>query len=373
MFCTYCNANRPQNEAPCPNCGAPSPLQGQMNAGSWGAAGSLMGASMPPNPPGQFSPSGGNQSSFDMATPMNSWGQFSPVDNSQVPQVSFDAPPSVNGWNQFSPASSNQWNNQAPQMSFEASPVQWESGLQNSTQVSQEPPKSLLPVPYQGQMGLQTQQAGDMALPIIQAPSMQQMLPALPEDSVYVPPMYTKPRPIIPRYRIISGILSILIVSLLACGGVSYYAKASGNLKLLGRAITGAPPARVQPTSTPPLPDPPDKTDTGPAYNKIPAATTTLRIDKNDTPLQPTRVFQVNQQFYLTFTIPNTSGGTVTARWYMNGNFYRETSLLGTNTIKQGTGMVNAWISMKYATPAEGSVELDWNNQLAQRLYFVVR
>jgi hypothetical protein len=28
---------------------------------------------------------------------------------------------------------------------------------------------------------------------------------------------------------------------------------------------------------------------------------------------------------------------------------------------------------MEYETPAEGSVELDWNNQLAQRLYFVVR
>jgi hypothetical protein len=323
----------------------------------------------------QFSPSANSpvpQMSFDAPPSANGWNQFSPSANSQMPQMSFDAPPSANGWNQFSPASNNQWNNQAPQMSFEASPAQWGPALQNGTQATQEPSRSLLPVPYQGQMGLQTQQAGDRAWPIIQSRSMQQMLPALPEDSVYVPPMYTKPRPIIPRYRIISGILSILIVSLLACGGASYYAKASGNLKLLGRAITGAPPASIQPTTSPTLPDPPAKAVTGPAYSKIPAATTTLRIDKNFTPLQPTRIFQVNQQFYLTFTMPSMSGGTVTAKWYMNGNFYRETTV-GSNSAKQGTGMVNAWISMQYETPSEGSVELDWNNQLAQRLYFVVR
>lgn len=371
MFCTYCNANRPQNEAPCPNCGAPSPLQGQMNAGSWGAFGPQMSASMPPDPPNQFSPANDNQLPFDMLASIDNWDQFSPAANSPVPQMSFDAPPSVNGWNQFSPADNNQWSNQPPQMSFEASPAQWGMNLQNGPQASQEPSKSLVPVPYQGQMGLQMQQA-NMAMPIIQAPSIERMLPALPEDSVYMPPMYTKPRPIIPRYRIISGLLSILIVSLLVCGGATYYAKASGNLKLLGRSITGAPPARIQPTATLPLPDPPNKTDTGPAYSKIPAATTTLRIDKNDTPLQPTRIFQVNQQFYLTFTMPNASGGAVTAKWYMNGDFYQETPL-SPNGAKQGTGMVNAWILMKYETPAEGTVELYWNNQLAQRLYFVVR
>lgn len=355
MFCTYCNANRPQNEAACPNCGAPSPLQ--MN--SWN----------------QFSPVGNNQvpqMSFDAPPSVNGWNQFSPAANSPVPQMSFDAPPSANGWNQFSPANNNQWNNQPSQMSFEASPAQWGTNLQSGPLTGQEPSRSLVPVPYQGQMGLQIQQARDMAMPIMQASSIERMLPALPEESVYVPPMYTQPRPIIPRYRIISGLLSILIVSLLVCGGATYYAKASGNLKLLGRAITGAPPSRIVPTAAPPLLDPPNKTDMGPAYSKIPAATTTLRIDKNDTPLQPTRVFQVNQQFYLTFTIPNASGGTVTAKWYMNGNFYQETPL-SSNGAKQGTGMVNAWILMEYKTPAEGSVELYWNNQLAQRLYFVVR
>jgi hypothetical protein len=371
MFCTYCNANRPQNEAPCPNCGAPSPLQGSMSFGSWGQASPQMNT-MPPNAPGQFSPASDNQLPFyTPAASMNSWNQFSPEANSPLPQISFDAPPSVNDWNQFSPASNNSWNNPAPQMPFEASPTSWASP-QNGLQAPQEPSKSLVPVSYQGQMGLQTQQAAEIAFPLIQAPAMEQMLPALPEDAVYVPPMYTKPRPIIPRYRIISGLLSILIVSLLVCGGVSYYAKASGNLKLLGRAITGAPPTRIQPTATPTLPDPPVKTDIGPAYNKIPAATTTLRIDKNYTPLQPTRIFQVGQQFYLTFTIPNASGGTVTAKWYMNGQFYRETTV-GSTTAKPGTGMVNAYVSMQYETPAEGTVELDWNNQLAQRLYFVVR
>ena len=40
---------------------------------------------------------------------------------------------------------------------------------------------------------------------------------AQPEEYevTYIPPLYTNPRPLIPRYRIISGFLSVLIMGIL--------------------------------------------------------------------------------------------------------------------------------------------------------------
>lgn len=308
------------------------------------------------------------QQPFNTPPSGNAWGQFSPALDKQPPQVPFSASPAANPWGQFSSTTaSGQLGSESP---VQQSSSAWGTGPTNTSQNLQEPPKSLVPVPYQPQTALQVQQQQNMALPVIH--SAEHLLPALPEDAVYMPPMYTKPRPIIPRYRIISGILSLLIVSLLICGGATYYANANGTLKAMKRAITGAVPTSIPATSIPQLPDPPTqaKADLGPAYNNIPAATTTSRIDKNNTPLQPTRAFKVNQTFYLTFTVPNPDNGVVTAKWYMNNNYYRTTTAA---PITKTTGMVNGWMSMAYATPAEGSVELYWNGKMAQRLYFVVR
>src|ERR1700681_702155 len=38
MFCNNCKSARPENEAPCPNCGAPSSLLGQYQTQGWGTA-----------------------------------------------------------------------------------------------------------------------------------------------------------------------------------------------------------------------------------------------------------------------------------------------------------------------------------------------
>ncbi len=101
-------------------------------------------------------------------------------------------------------------------------------------QEQQQNPQSLLPVPYTGNVQDGNQQASMQLVPF------QQMIPAIPgeqAETVYVPPMYTKPRPIIPRYRIISGMFSVLIVSLLLCGGGVYYAQSHGTFNALARML----------------------------------------------------------------------------------------------------------------------------------------
>jgi len=57
----------------------------------------------------------------------------------------------------------------------------------------------------------------------------------------------------------------------------------------------------------------------------------------------------------------------VVIKWYTNGLFYQSST---TMTI---TGAISGYTEEVYVQPAEGMVELYWNNQLAIRLYFVVR
>ncbi len=218
MLCTFCNTARLDNEAPCPRCGAPSPLLGQAQHAT----------------PGVYTPAPQWANSGTLYSPMQ-----------------------VN--NQGQPVSGPLFQPQQPQ-----------------PQTEQQAP-SLLPVPYQGQQALF--QTSSNALIPLPAQNINVMPPALPEEAVYVPPMYTNPRPIIPHYRVISGLLSVLIVTLLLCTGAGYYARASGKLSSLGHLVGFVPPTNLKPSSAATLPDPPTTQVTGPAYTIISSATTTASIN----------------------------------------------------------------------------------------------
>jgi hypothetical protein len=212
------------------------------------------------------------------------------------------------------------------------------------------------------------------SLQLMSAQSIEELLPALPEaeGTIYVPPMYTQPRAIIPRYRAISGLLSVLIVTLLLCSGGIYYAQASGKLAVLQQLYGAAPPPpSLKAAAQPNIPDPPAKPDYGPAYAIIPSATTTASISpQSDIALQPTQLFAVNQKFYVTYSVqrPKTDG-TVTIKWYMDKLLFQSAT---SKTIKANS-TINGDAQQVYLRATSGMVELYWNNQLAQRLYFVVR
>src|SRR2546425_2007307 len=178
MLCTFCNTARLANEAPYPQCCAPSPLIAGAN-GNYGN----MEAPMPPPA---------------------LWGSAaSPFSNTASP---------------FSNV----------QVSNQVQPV-----LSQTPQVQQQQQISTLPVPYQPpQQALNTMAPGTFmggmeGNALVPAPmqNLSALVAALPEEAgtIYVAPMYTKPRPIIPRYRAISGLLSVLIVAMLLCVGTGYY------------------------------------------------------------------------------------------------------------------------------------------------------
>jgi hypothetical protein len=309
MLCTFCNSARLNNEAPCPHCGAPSPL-----LSSFAAAG----------------------------PPATQWGS-----------------------NASSP-SNLQLNNQALYHLPETPP-----------QAEQQQPMSLLPVPYQPQqpfMNWQTNPTqGGNAMVQVPLQNMGAFSPTLPGDgvdgAVYVPPMYTKPRAIIPRYRVISGLLSLLIVAALLCTGTGYYLNTSGKLAALGQFYGLIPPPSIKP-ATISLADPKSNPDFGPAYSIINSATTNTRIDPvSHASAQPANIFQINQTIYLTYSVqrPKTPGVMV-IKWFTNGSFYQSPT-----PIQVSTSAITGYTSQKYTQPAEGTVELYWDDQLAIRLYFVVR
>ncbi|MBV8695016.1 MAG: hypothetical protein JO183_05955, partial [Ktedonobacteraceae bacterium] len=105
----------------------------------------------------------------------------------------------------------------------------WAESAQEEPTVQEQ---SRLPVLYQN--GVSSQQVEAFQ------PNQMSMLPALPDEAhgaIYVPPMYTETRAIIPRYRAISGLLSVIVVVLLMCAGTGYYAKTSGVLSRIGQAL----------------------------------------------------------------------------------------------------------------------------------------
>src|ERR1700694_2669157 len=115
MLCTFCNTARLDNEAPCPHCGAPSPLLGGMNGG--------YGAAMPPPMP---------------------WG------------------------NTTSSLSNVHWNNQAAQVlpqTPQGEQQPWSppgAGRPPGMPLHEQQPISLLPVPYQPPQSFMTAQQGSM-------------------------------------------------------------------------------------------------------------------------------------------------------------------------------------------------------------------
>ncbi len=346
MLCSYCKAPRIADEAPCPNCGAPSPLPKAPTGNIWGKTRARESAGDTNRP-----------SSFRKAPPNFQRENSDTASKSQ--QLNF---PDV-GYS----GNSEQW---VSKPSFEthnttsnqAQPV----GPAETQNI--DPRQALLPVPYQEMPPAVGQTT--MSLQLIPDQVVEQLLPGMPEI-VHVPPMYTEPRPITPKHQAISSLVSLLIVTLLLCGGSTYYANATGKLLFLHQFLGDARPPSI-PANQTPLPDPPNKVDMGPAYNTIPSAATALRIDpKTNFVITPVNVFSPGQTFYLAFSViaPNNDGRVYT-KWYTNNQYF--TTVQSKEQIK-AQSTESGSVSITYPQAAEGSVELYWNDQLAQRLYFVVR
>ena len=322
MLCPTCHTFRPDTYGPCPQCNAPSPfMEEQRGTGFAQSSGSYWRGPATPSSSGE-------------------WKNDVPPDSSQQYDNSL--------WAQV----------MAPQF------AQGQTGGQPAA-------GSALPVPYTGgQQPVPYGMGVDSAFPTIQVGGP--MLPAQSsmDGPIYVPPMYTKPRAIIPRYRIISGLISFIVVMGLLCGGGIYYAKATGKLTFLRQMI--CPRYQSMPPSPQALlPTPAANTVAGPASNVINSVATASTIDPNSGyPKKATNIFNVNEKVYLTYSVHSNKAGVITVKWYTNGNIYFISQQKATPP-KGGNGF-NGNTDEIFAVSLQGMVEIYWNDRLAARLYFVV-
>ncbi|HJT58473.1 MAG TPA: hypothetical protein VJ761_18345, partial [Ktedonobacteraceae bacterium] len=329
MICPACNNFRPATQELCPYCNTPSPLIGGPGVGS----------------SAQFSPAMGSTLPFAVGTNGHN----------------YMASQTVSGGEAYDNAL---WAHVVDPQAFPtASPPS-------------EQPQSLLPVPYQPQQtGMAPQSLVTMTpgFPGIQVGGDGSVLiPAPPptEPAVHIQPMYTKPRPIIPRYRAISGLLSVLIVFGLLCAGTTYYAKATGKLAFLHVIYGDARQKDIKPPPVTHLRVPAMTLLQGPAFNVIPSAATASKFDtQHNIALDHTNQFKVGQDIFVTYSVHPRSPGSVTIKWYTNDTFYLASDPVPvTDTKKEYTGYVN----IQFSKPLEGKVEIYWNNQVAVTLFFVV-
>ena len=182
MLCPSCNAFRPANNVPCPQCKAPSPLA--------------------------------------------------------LVDGQYQVPPHTATWGgPITPTNGNEWGNQMSQGSFQGGMndnTLW-GQVMNPQGVPGPVPQqqlSMLPMPYQG--GIETpqrvQKVTSLNLPTIHTGNENgSMMPAVPgqEGLIHIPPIYTRPRAIIPPYRAISGFISVVIVFALLCTCLLYTSDAA--------------------------------------------------------------------------------------------------------------------------------------------------
>lgn len=350
MLCSYCKTPCVANEVSCPNCGAPLLDQKAPIGNIWGGT-STTGSTA----------SDSNKSSLSRKTPPK-FQKRNAHTASQSQQLNF-ADPGQSSNLEYG-AAQPMFETYSPPPSSQTQPTQPIGPAQTQ---GIDPRQAL--VPYQ-QMPSAVGQT-TMSLQLIPDQAIEHLLPAMPEI-IHMPPIYTQPRPITPKYQVISSFVSLIIVALLLCGGGVYYAHTTGKLSFLHQVIGDTRPPSLTAHQGPKLPDPPDKVDIGPAYNTIPSAATALRIDpKTNFVIAPVNVFSPGQPFYLSFSVisPNNDGRVYT-KWYTNNQYF--TTVQSKDLIKAHTNE-SGNVSITYPKAAEGSVELYWNDQLAQRLYFVVR
>ncbi|HEX6817082.1 MAG TPA: hypothetical protein VF120_01805 [Ktedonobacterales bacterium] len=187
----------------------------------------------------------------------------------------------------------------------------------------------------------------------------------------------------ISSFRVISGVLSLMLICMAACtGGV-----------LLGKtqleAVVGTNALKSHETapsiSFTQVPQTPAATP-GPANKFVTSATTARNVDNNFAPVDITSKFTVNNYVYVVVTVrgvPKNSKHTLSVGWFLNG----QDVTLPPNALtrKDITVDSNAYFALEYPTAGLGMVKVYWDrpandtntsdtdSALAQKLYFAVQ
>ena len=198
----------------------------------------------------------------------------------------------------------------------------------------------------------------------------------------YIPVTSGKPKRKIRTWRVVSGVLSVMLVCIAACGATAFFGKDRLFGILPPIIVTRLTPqvydfsqVPVTPVSTP-----------GPAAKYIVNVVTARSVDSNFAPIDITSHFPVNSQVHLVIQVRNMTAGeshTVSVHWYVNGIDTQVTRGPGkTDVVVKDNS--NVHLALVYPTTGVGMAKIYWDRpandksdsssdpSLAQTIYFAV-
>jgi hypothetical protein len=199
----------------------------------------------------------------------------------------------------------------------------------------------------------------------------------------YIPATGNQQKHRISSFRVISGVLSLMLICIATCTGGAFLGKsrfeaAFGN-PIISRQQT---PVTYNFTQVPVTP----AATPGAAAKFVTSATTARNVDNNFAPVDITSKFVVNSMVYVVLSVrnvPKNSQHTLSVRWFLGGQDVQlPPSALTKKDIVQDS---NAYFALQYPQPGLGMVKLYWdkpagdngdgatNQYLAQTLYFAVQ
>jgi hypothetical protein len=199
----------------------------------------------------------------------------------------------------------------------------------------------------------------------------------------YIPVTSGRPKRKIKTWRVVSGVLSVMLVCIAACGATAFLGKdrVFGILPpIIQRQLT--PPAfdfsqvPVTPVSTP-----------GPASKYVVSAITARSVDSNLQPIDITSHFPVPSTIHIIVQIRNVPAGekhTVTIYWYING-IDTQVTRGKDRTLQFVTADTNIQFGCPYPQAGLGMARIYWDRpdndtsdqahdpRLAQTIYFALQ
>jgi hypothetical protein len=198
----------------------------------------------------------------------------------------------------------------------------------------------------------------------------------------YIPVTSDKPKRKIRSWRVVSGVLSVMLVCIAACGATAFFGKDRLTSVLPPIIQTKLTPAvydfsqvPVTPVSTP-----------GPAAKYIVNVITSRSVDANLTPIDVTSHFPVNSTVHIVVQvrgIPQNEQHTVSIYWYLNG-IDTQVARGKDKTYQSITSDHNVHFGVVYPAAGVGMARIYWDRpdndtsdqahdpRLAQTIYFAV-
>jgi hypothetical protein len=176
----------------------------------------------------------------------------------------------------------------------------------------------------------------------------------------YIPATEEKRKRKLSSWRVISGVLSIMVVCVASCAGVGFLGQQQIERLLPGpiKNILSTPTVDISQVPATPAATP------GPASKYITSLVTAKNVDASYTAVDVTSYFQVKSTVYAVMTIVGVSqnqANTLSCSWYLNGiNFGLKTNTSYTLQPTKATNF-HAICALPYNQPGVGMVRVYWN------------